>query len=364
MKICLCVGTRPNFIKAAPLIRAFFKYNLSYRLVHTGQHYNYLMSEVFFKELEIPRPDINLGITGSPVKQVANIMKAFQEDCIKHRPDMVVVVGDVNSTLACALTASKLRIPIAHVEAGLRSFDKAMPEEINRVVTDAIADCFFATEQSAVDNLKKEGKLENRIYFVGNVMIDNLFFQLKKLKAFGLTGFEYQPLKQKLDQYVFFTLHRPSNIDNYGSLAGIINALNRISENTPVIFPVHPRTTKMLKQFGLVLSDKIYQLPSLGFQESLYFWKDARLVMTDSGGLQEETTVFGVPCLTLRENTERPITIKLGTNRLIGNNPQNIINAFNATINKKYKKGIALPMWDGKAAERIVEILKREIAQS
>jgi len=366
VKIVIVAGARPNFMKIAPLIRKIKEERLknkdgkglSYKLVHTGQHYDYEMSQAFFDDLEIPKPDYFLEAgSGSHSEQTARIMISFEKVCEREMPDIVIVVGDVNSTLACSIVAKKLLIKVAHVEAGLRSFDLTMPEEINRMVTDAIADYFFVTEQSAVNNLRKEGKPEKHIYFVGHVMIDNLLFQLKKLEAVDPAGFEHQTLKQKLDQYVFLTLHRPSNVDNHGTLACIVSALNEIAENIPIVFPVHPRTAKMLKRYDCSLSDKIYQLPPLGFQESLYFWKDASLVMTDSGGLQEETTALGVPCLTLRENTERPITCEIGTNRLVGNDSRSILEEFGKVMNGGWKKGNIPPKWDGRAAERIVHVL-------
>ena len=378
-KLILVAGARPNFMKIAPIIRSLKlkaesdpqitqtrlplqgtsgQAQIEYKIVHTGQHYDYEMSQAFFDDLEIPKPDYFLEAgSGSHAIQTAKIMTAFEKVCERERPDVVIVVGDVNSTLACSIVAKKLFIKVAHVEAGLRSFDLTMPEEINRMVTDAITDYFFVTEQSAVDNLRKEGKPENRIYFVGHVMIDNLLYQLKKLEAVDPAGFEHQSLKQELDQYVFLTLHRPSNVDHRESLAGIVSALNEIAENIPIVFPVHPRTAKMLKHYDCSLSDKIYQLSPLGFQESLYFWKDARLVMTDSGGLQEETTAIGVPCLTLRENTERPVTCEIGTNRLVGDDPRNIMDGFDEVMDGGWKKGEIPPKWDGKAAGRIVSIL-------
>ena len=386
-KLILVAGARPNFMKIAPIIRSLKlkaqrlkiksrsdpqitpvrssgptgQAQIEYKLVHTGQHYDYEMSQAFFDDLEIPKPDYFLEAgSGSHAIQTAKIMTAFEEVCLKEKPDIVIVVGDVNSTLACSIVAKKLLVKVAHIEAGLRSFDLTMPEEINRMVTDAITDYFFVTEQSAVDNLRKEGKPENRIYFVGHVMIDNLLYQLKKLEAVDPAGFEHLSLKQELDQYVFLTLHRPSNVDNRESLAGIVRALNEIAENIPIVFPVHPRTAKMLKHHDCSLSGKIYQLPPLGFQESLYFWKDSSLVMTDSGGLQEETTALGVPCMTLRENTERPVTCEIGTNRLVGNDPRNIMDGFDEVMNGGCKKGEIPPKWDGKAASRIVETLERE----
>jgi len=366
MKLFLVAGARPNFMKIAPILRALnAKSNpqitqIEYKIVHTGQHYDYEMSEAFFDDLEIPKPDYFLDAgSGSHAEQTARIMISFEKVCERERPDVVIVVGDVNSTLACSIVAKKLLIKVAHVEAGLRSFDLTMPEEINRMVTDAITDYFFVTEQSAVDNLRKEGKSEKRVYFVGHVMIDNLLYQLKKLQAVDPAGFDYQSLKQELDQYVFLTLHRPSNVDYRETLAGIVSALNEIAKNIPIVFPVHPRTAKMLKRFDCNLSNKIHQLPPLGFQESLYLWKNARLVMTDSGGLQEETTALGVPCLTLRENTERPVTFEIGTNRLVGNDPQRIIDGFKQVVNEVWKKGEIPPKWDGKAAERIVNVIKK-----
>ena len=243
-------------------------------------------------------------------------MIGFEKVCERERPNVVIVVGDVNSTLACSIVAKKLLIKVAHVEAGLRSFDLTMPEEINRMVTDAITDYFFVTEQSAVDNLRKEGKPDDRIFFVGHVMIDNLLYQLDKVNSNHFT-FKHKELKDSLGKYIFMTLHRPSNVDRKATLEGIVTVLNRIATEIPIIFPVHPRTNKMLHHFGIELSKNIYQLPPLGFQESLYLWKDAKLVITDSGGMQEETTALNIPCLTLRENTERPVTVWEGTNKLV-----------------------------------------------
>ena len=388
-KLMLVAGARPNFMKIAPIIRALGvrcealgelrkekggrieelsnkaeeinRVNqITYRIVHTGQHYDYEMSQAFFDDLEIPKPDYFLEAgSGSHAEQTAKIMISFEKVCERERPDVVIVVGDVNSTLACSIVAKKLLIKVAHVEAGLRSFDLTMPEEINRMVTDAITDYFFVTEQSAVDNLRKEGKPENRIYFVGHVMIDNLLYQLKKLETVDPTGFDHQSLKQELDHYVFLTLHRPSNVDNRETLAGIVSALNKIAEISPIVFPVHPRTAKMLKHYDYNLSDKIYQLPPLGFQESLYFWRDARLVMTDSGGLQEETTALGMPCLTLRENTERPITVSEGTNKLV--KVDELEYEVEEILKGNGKKGKVPDLWDGKAAGRMVSILADEL---
>ena len=384
MKIFLVAGARPNFMKIAPIIRSLKlkvqssklgegsqklkdKSNpqitqitqIEYKIVHTGQHYDYEMSQAFFEDLEIPKPDYFLETgSGSHAEQTAKVMVEFEKVCENERPDVVVVVGDVNSTLACSIVAKKLLIKVAHVEAGLRSFDLTMPEEINRMVTDSITDYFFVTEQSAVENLKKEGKPDDHIYFIGHVMIDNLLYQLKKIQGMDPNGFKQGKLKQELGgDYVFLTLHRPSNVDQRETLAGIVTALNNIAEKIAIVFPVHPRTTKMLNRFELSLSDRIYQMTPLGFRESLFLWKDARLVMTDSGGLQEETTALGVPCMTLRENTERPITCEIGTNRLVGNNPTEIMKGFEEVMNGRWKKGEVPPKWDGRAAERIVHIL-------
>lgn len=367
-KLLLVAGARPNFMKIAPIIRILKlkgqhpkvkdSNGVEYKLVHTGQHYDYEMSQTFFNDLEIPKPNHFLEAgSGSHAEQTARIMTGFEKVCEREMPDMVVVVGDVNSTLACSIVAKKLMIPVAHVEAGLRSFDMTMPEEINRMVTDAISDYFFVTEKSAVDNLIKEGKAEKSIHFVGHVMIDNLLYQLKKLETIEQPEFQNQSLKQELNKYIFLTLHRPANVDHRETLSDIVSALNRVAEMIPIVFPVHPRTAKMLKYYKLILSEKIYQLSPLGFQESLYFWKDAIAVITDSGGIQEETTALGVPCLTLRDNTERPITVSVGTNKLVSVNE--IEHEIDEILKGNGKKGIVPYLWDGKAAERIVEVFER-----
>jgi len=360
MKILLVTGARPNFMKVAPIIREMRNHGgFDWKLVHTGQHYDYQMSQLFFDDLELPMPDFFLKAgSGSHATQTSKIMLTFEQVCIEERPDLVLVVGDVNSTLACSIVAKKLCIKVAHVEAGLRSFDMTMPEEINRIVTDSITDIFFVTEQSGVENLLREGKAKEKIYFVGNVMIDNLLYQLSKINDMPQSVFQYSELKRKIGKYAFLTLHRPSNVDNSDVLEGIVNALNEIAISTSIIFPVHPRTQKMLNKFNLLLSENIFCLPPLSFRESLNLWKDSLVVMTDSGGLQEETTVLGIPCITLRNNTERPITCEMGTNVLVGNEPDKIIAAVNDALKGRHPApGIIPPKWDGKAAKRIVDVL-------
>jgi UDP-N-acetylglucosamine 2-epimerase (non-hydrolysing) len=357
MKISIIAGARPNFMKIAPIIREIKKHkSLEYFLVHTGQHYDFQMSDAFFKDLEIPKPDyfLNAG-SGSHAKQTAAVMISFEEVCIQENPDIVLVVGDVNSTMAAAVVAKKLGIKVAHVEAGLRSFDMSMPEEINRMVTDSISDYFFTTEKAAGINLLKEGKLKDSIFFVGHVMIDNLLYQKEKIS--DIKTFEADYFKKENNKYFFLTLHRPSNVDDEDTLNNIFEALNEIAEDIPFIYPVHPRTRKKIDEFNIKISENIFQVSPLGFKESLYLWKDSRGVFTDSGGLQEETTGLGIPCFTLRDNTERPVTIDEGTNILVGNKKDNILKAYN-----DFKKGIIKPgkipeLWDGKASQRIVEVL-------
>ena len=371
MKLFLVAGARPNFMKIAPIVRALCKardqrlgvsgqsaYNMNWKIVHTGQHYDYEMSQTFFDDLGIPKPDFFLeDSSGSHAVQTAKIMVGFEKVCRAEKPDVVVVVGDVNSTLACSIVAKKMGIEVAHVEAGLRSFDLIMPEEINRMVTDSISDYFFVTEKSGIDNLLKEGKPKEKIHFVGHVMIDNLFYQIEQLEDENLSLLPTYALKKELGDYIFLTLHRPSNVDSRETLAGITGALNEIAAETPIVFPVHPRTQKMLNEFGITLNRRVILLEPLGFKESLFLWKDAVMVMTDSGGLQEETTALGVPCLTLRYNTERPITIEIGTNTLAGNKKKDILTCYRHLV-KNGKPGLSIPpKWDGKAAERIVEVL-------
>jgi len=349
-------------MKIAPLMEAFSaKPTIEAMLVHTGQHYDEKLSEQFFTQLGIPEPDVNLSIgSASHAVQTAEIMKAFEPVCLAEKPDAVLVVGDVNSTVACSLVASKLGIKLIHVEAGLRSFDLTMPEEINRMVTDSISDYFFVTEESGAVNLIKEGKSKDRIHFVGNVMIDNLFYQVSKLDGDIPEHFATSMVKDKIGDYAFLTLHRPSNVDTRSGFSEIAEALNVIADKLPILFPVHPRTKKMMDEFNLRLSNNITLFLPLSFKESLFLWKDARVVLTDSGGLQEETTALGVPCVTIRENTERPITIKMGTNILAGTKKETILKAFEEAMERPKDQFKVPPKWDGKAAERIWRILLKK----
>ncbi len=360
--ISIIAGARPNFMKIAPIVRELDQHTaaITYRLVHTGQHYDREMSEVFFEEFGIPKPDHHLDVgSGSHAEQTARIMVGFERVCETDNPDIVLVVGDVNSTLACAIVAKKKGIRVAHVEAGLRSGDMGMPEEVNRVVTDSITDYFFVTEQSAVENLAREGHPEERIYFVGHVMIDNLFHQIAKLKSMDASAFAMTRLKHELGDYGVVTLHRPSNVDDEIALRGLSEVLSETAQRLPLVFSVHPRTANALRNFGIVLSDRICLTSSLPYMEFLNLWKDARLVLTDSGGLQEETTALGVPCITLRDNTERPVTVSEGTNVLAGRDPERI----RAAVSRILDSGAASTelrrprFWDGRAAQRIVAVL-------
>ncbi len=358
--IHLIAGARPNFMKIAPIARALDnrEADFAYKIVHTGQHYDENMSDVFFRELGIRTPDHHLNAGGgSHAEQTAKIMVGYEQICSQERPDLVLVVGDVNSTLACSIVAKKLCIKVAHVEAGLRSFDLDMPEEINRMVTDSISDLFFVTEEQGLENLKKEGKPESAIHFVGHVMIDNLFYQRDRLEAMDPAALEWNRFKSENPAYGVVTLHRPSNVDNKKKLEQITGALARISETLPLVFPIHPRTKKNLETFGMELPDSITLAPPLSYMEFLNLWKDARLALTDSGGLQEETTALGIPCLTIRENTERPITITQGTNELMGTSADKILQSFESVMAGSWKTGQRPKFWDGNAADRIVDLL-------
>jgi len=363
MHILNVVGARPNLMKIAPLIEAMQKQDdIPQQLLHTGQHYDDKMSQIFFDELGIPRPDIYLGIgSGSHAEQTARVMLAFEKILLDNRPDVVVVVGDVNSTLACAITAAKLGVPVAHVEAGLRSFDRRMPEEINRIVTDALSDYLFTTSRDADENLQRENIPPGKIFFVGNVMIDTLFKHREKARTL------HTPAKFGLDasHYALLTLHRPSNVDDPVVFSGLLDALIKIQQELPILFPIHPRTRKRLQEFGL--SERLKSAPALhlaeplGYLEFLDLMMHARLVLTDSGGIQEETTILGIPCLTLRENTERPITITEGTNVLVGTDPARILHETQMVLETGGKAGRVPELWDGHAAERIVQVLQEQL---
>lgn len=357
MKVMIVAGARPNFMKIAPILRVAEKHDaVVCELVHTGQHYDYAMSQAFFEDLHIRKPDFFLEAgSGSHAVQTSRIMVAFETICIEEKPDWVMVVGDVNSTLACAIVAKKLHIKVAHIEAGLRSFDRDMPEEINRLVTDAVTDLFFVTEESGVQHLTDEGHGEESIHFVGHVMVDNLLYQKELLNGLAPSVFTYAKEKPA-GKYVFMTLHRPSNVDNRKTLSGIAEAIGRIAETTPVIFPVHPRTKNNIDSMDIRFHRNVRLLPPLGFKESLWFWKDAAVVLTDSGGLQEETTALGIPCVTIRENTERPVTVEIGTNQLAGNKPEAILAAYENAPGKAANASIP-PLWDGMASDRIWEIM-------
>jgi UDP-N-acetylglucosamine 2-epimerase (non-hydrolysing) len=424
MKIILVAGARPNFMKIAPLIRAIEKHNSSCQssvvnfqcsLVHTGQHYDYEMSKVFFEDLEIPEPDIYLEVgSGTHAEQSAKVMIEFEKVLMAEKPDIVIVVGDVNSTLACALPAAKInyqdynlshvtniskevktencnrRPLVVHVEAGLRSYDRSMPEEINRLLTDTISDCFFTPSPDADENLKKEGIPENKIFLVGNIMVDNLLYNLDKakksniLETLGLNKNLHSTIpdpcsaehtssghnQKSVKPYALLTLHRPSGVDQKDAFLRIISALTEIGKNIPIVFPVHPRTRKQIEAFGLgshfidltnnqrqITNNGIYLVNSFGFLDFLNLMMHSTFVMTDSGGIQEETTVLGIPCLTLRDTTERPITITQGTNVLVGTDTQEIVDEALKILSGKGKKGSCPEMCDGKTSERIVNIL-------
>lgn len=351
-------------MKIAPLIEEMDRYSdIDQTLLHTGQHYDDRMSQIFFTELGIPQPDIYLEVgSGSHAEQTARVMIEFEKVLLADRPDMVIVVGDVNSTLACAITASKLWVPVAHIEAGLRSFDRKMPEEINRIVTDAVSDVLFTTSRDADENLLREGIPAEKIFFVGNVMIDTL--NKHRARAEGLrtpSHFGIEP-----GHYALLTLHRPSNVDVPEVFSGILDALSAIQRDLPIIFPAHPRTVNRIREFGfseqLAAAPDLRIVEPLGYLEFLDLMMHARMVLTDSGGIQEETTILGVPCLTLRRNTERPVTVVEGTNVLIGLDPARILAAVRSVLTGESKAGRIPELWDGRAAGRIVSILREQLA--
>jgi len=356
------VGARPNFMKIAPLMTAFRKRTtIRPVLVHTGQHYDERMSHLFFEQLGIPRPDVNLEVgSASHAVQTAEIMKRFEPVVLEQQPDVVLVVGDVNSTVACALVAAKLHVPVAHVEAGLRSFDRRITEEINRVLTDAISDFLFVTEPSGLENLKRERVPAEKLHFVGNVMIDTLLANLEKARASSVL----EELGLEPRRYAAMTLHRPSNVDDAETLGRLLGAIREIARDVPVIFPAHPRTRKNMERFGLLSEAAgagVRLVEPLGYLDFLKLMAEARLVLTDSGGIQEETTILKVPCLTLRANTERPVTVEVGCNQLVGTDPERILSAFRRVMETEEFQCPAPEKWDGHAAERIADILVREV---
>jgi UDP-N-acetylglucosamine 2-epimerase (non-hydrolysing) len=367
IEILVVAGARPNFMKIAPILRAMAdSKTLKARLIHTGQHHDDAMSGSFFRELRIPEPEVNLGAGGgTQAQQTAEIMLRFEKTLDDMAPQAVLVVGDVNSTLACALVAAKKRVPVIHVEAGLRSFDRDMPEEINRVLTDQISDYLFTTEREADDNLVREGISKDKIHFVGNVMVDSALDSLNRAVPAAETlkelGCKFNP-----DNFALLTLHRPSNVDNKAVFTEITKALFEIGERTPIVFPAHPRTKNSIDRFDLGKyfdGSRIMLVPPQPYLSMLGLMKGAKMVMTDSGGLQEETTALGVPCLTLRENTERWITVKEGTNVIVGTNPAKILSAFNSLESGNLPQGRRPDLWDGAAAKRIIEILEKELSR-
>jgi UDP-N-acetylglucosamine 2-epimerase (non-hydrolysing) len=375
LKIVTVVGARPNFIKISPIMEQLQRYDdFSPILIHTGQHYDETMSKLFFEELGIRKPDFNLQVgSGSHATQIAEIMRRFEAVLLQEKPHLVLVVGDVNSTIACALTAAHLHIPVAHVEAGLRSFDRTMPEEINRLLTDQIAEYLFTTEASATENLLREGIPPEKIFFVGNVMIDSLLrFRDKAARS---TILQQLCLRENgtPKPYALLTLHRPSNVDDEMTLQTIFEAIKTLARDIPIIFPVHPRTVSRLREQGLQMILQIGEVKQsardilcinpLGYLDFLCLMSHARLVLTDSGGVQEETTALCVPCLTLRENTERPVTIQQGTNKLVGRDKDTIVKAGCEALVKPHLPTTLPDLWDGKAAERIVLIIRDRLAK-
>jgi len=357
-KIHIIVGARPNYIKANPVYRALEKLNkFDLKLVHTGQHYDHVMSTLFFDQLKMKKPDISLKVgSGSHGSQTAKVLERYEQVLLEDKPDLIMVFGDVNSTIACSLAASKLHIPIAHVEAGLRSFDRTMPEEVNRVLTDQISDLLFITSPEAVDNLEREGIDPESIYFVGNTMIDSLvefnsmFDESSILKSLNVP-----------DEYALLTFHRPSNVDDEKNLLKLVEALITVSTSIPCVFPIHPRTKNKLEHFGLLdqLNDNpnFFLTEPLGYIDFMALQKRAAVILTDSGGVQEESTSFGVPCLTIRDNTERPITCTQGTNKLIGTDYSVIPDEVKSTLNTPIQVEQKPDLWDGKAAERLADVI-------
>jgi len=361
--VILVVGARPNFMKIAPIHAELTRRGIDQILLHTGQHYDENMSKVFFDDLGMPQPDIYLGIgSGSHATQTAKVMVEFEKVCNEYKPSMVVVVGDVNSTVACSMVCAKEWIPCAHVEAGLRSFDREMPEEINRLITDAIADLLLTPSPDGDENLRKEGVAEERIKRVGNIMIDSLFNNLERSKSSTI----HADLGIEKGNYGVLTLHRPSNVDEKDAFMRILVALEQIGERIPLVFPLHPRTRIRAEEFGL--TERLESIPNIvltgpaGYLDFVALMAESKLVLTDSGGLQEETTALGIPCLTLRENTERPITVIEGTNTIVGNATDVILDAANNILDNGGKAGRIPDLWDGHTAERIADIIEDTIS--
>lgn len=356
MHITIIAGARPNFMKIAPIIHQILKKkhdgeNINFRLIHTGQHYDKKLSQTFFEELNIPKPHVNLGIgSGSQAEQTAGIMIAFEKELLNNPTDLVLVVGDVTSTMACAIVAKKLQIKVAHVEGGIRSFDLSMPEEINRMVTDAITDYFYVTSNIAIKNLKQISIKDEAIIFVGNTMIDTLIANYTRLKEPEI--FKSQNLQKQ--KYIVLTMHRPANVDQEKKLKLFLEEIISSSNNLPIVFPAHPRTKNILSNLNINASNFLVIEP-LGYLEFNYLVKNSLCVITDSGGITEETTYMKVPCLTLRDNTERPETISIGTNELVGTNPKNIKKALHKIIEGNWKEGQIPDLWDGKTSERIID---------
>ena len=366
MKILNIVGARPNFMKIAPLHRAFHKHpQINSKIVHTGQHYDERMSDIFFNQLELPKPHYYLGVgTGTHTQVTAKVMVEFEKVVNEEKPDLILVVGDVNSTVACMLVAIKMKIPLAHVEAGLRSGDRGMPEEVNRVLTDSVSDFLFVTEQSGMINLAKEGIPDEKVFFVGNVMIDSLCYYREKAQSIGIL--ELAGVKPK--EYILTTMHRPSNVDNKDSLKDIIRIIRNATTHLPVVFPIHPRTSNNMKKFNLYDElagiENLHLLEPQGYLQFLALMDNAKMLITDSGGIQEETTFLQVPCLTFRSSTERPVTVELGTNQLLADlNPETVQQKMIEILEGKTRNGIIPPLWDGHAAERITDHLVNMIGK-
>ena len=363
-KILIVAGARPNFMKISPLAREFRKHRDKFEilLVHTGQHYDYRMSEIFFKNLNIPKPDIFLNVgSASHALQTAKIMIEFEKVLLKEKPDLIIVVGDVNSTLACSLTAAKLGVKVAHVESGLRSFDRTMPEEINRLVTDSISDYLFVSEPSGLENLKDEGVASNKVFFVGNIMIDTLLANMRKIDNSNILNH----LSLQKNSYGVVTLHRPSNVDCKKSLGEIVSIFKGITQNIKLIYPIHPRSKNSIKSKGLLKDFQklkgLSMIEPLGYLDFIKLVKDSLFVLTDSGGIQEETTVLKVPCLTMRDNTERPVTISQGTNVLVGRDKRKILRCIQKILSNKIKKGSIPKYWDGRTASRVIKAVIKNI---